>query len=51
MSQKKIKHSMFFHFFGVFYDFSFSTKSSIECISVGMGRSHGISTEIIPSME
>ena len=44
--KKDISHNMFFHFFGVFDDFSFSTKSSIECISVGMKRSNGIPTEI-----
>ena len=44
MSQKDITQHVF-HFFGVFDDFSFSTKGSIECIFVGMERSNGIPTD------
>ena len=36
----------YFVFSGVFDDFSFLTKDSIEVISVGMERSNGISMEI-----
>ena len=43
---EKIQHSIIFNFFGVFDDFSFSTKGSIEVISVGMERSNGIPMEI-----
>ena len=37
---------MILNFFRVFDDFSFSTKVSIEVISVGMERSNGILMEI-----
>ena len=37
---------MIFNLFGVFDDFSFSTKGSIHVISVGMERSNGIPMEI-----
>ena len=42
---------MFFNFFGVFDDFSFSTKGSIEVISVGMEGSNGIPMEIFRALE
>ena len=43
---EKIYQNIIFNFFGVFDDFSFSTKGSIEVISVGMERSNGIPMEI-----
>ena len=41
-----LKHNIIFNLFGVLDDFSFSTKGSIEIISVGMERSNGIPMEI-----
>ena len=45
ISQKR--YNILFNFFGVFDDFSLSTKGSTEVISVGMERSNGIPMEII----
>ena len=41
-----LRRDIIFNLFGVFDDFSFSTKGSIEVISVGMERSNGIPMEI-----
>ena len=46
LSVRKILHNIILNFFGVFDDISFSTKGSIEAISVGMERSNGIPMEI-----
>ena len=43
---EKIKHNIIFNLFGVFDDFTFSTKGSIHVISVGMERSNGIPMKI-----
>ena len=40
------RYNIIFNFFGVFINFSFSTKVSIEVISAGMERSNGIPMEI-----
>ena len=40
------RYNIIFNFFGVFINFSFSSKASIEVISVGMERSNGIPMEI-----